>query len=109
MQAHTGTYRHNYIIIYTQTCPYTHIDWQKSTSTKTKFIYWNKLYLINKTSFNSINPMSAIYKLHKWHRQFPGFQDSIFDLKMLRFFESSILLGKSSHIFGPIKDIVSEP
>ena len=53
--------------------------------------------------------MSAIYKLHKWHGQFPGLQDSIFDLKMLRFFESSMLLGKSSHIFGPIKDIVSEP
>ena len=36
-------YKHNYIIIYTQTYPYTHIDWQKSTSTKTKSIYWKKL------------------------------------------------------------------
>ena len=33
----------------------------------------------------------------------------IFDLKILRFSESLILLGKSSHIFGPRKDIISEP
>ena len=36
-------------------------------------------------------------------------QDLIFDLKILRFSESLILLGKSSHIFGPRKDIISEP
>ena len=43
MQAHTRAYRHNYIIIYTQTYPYTHMDSQKSTSTKAKSIYENKL------------------------------------------------------------------
>ena len=53
--------------------------------------------------------MSAIYNLHKRHGQFSGFQDLIFDLKMLRFSEYLILLGKSSHILGPRKDIVSEP
>ena len=53
--------------------------------------------------------MSAIYNLYKRHGQFSGFQDLKFDLKMLRFSESLMLLGKSSHIFGPIKDIVSEP
>ena len=53
--------------------------------------------------------MSAIYSLHKWHGQFPGFQDLIFALKILRFSESLTLLGKSCHIFGRIKDIVSEP
>ena len=53
--------------------------------------------------------MSAIYNLHKRHGQFSGFQDLIFDLKMLRFSESLMLLGKSFHIFGSIKDIVSEP
>ena len=53
--------------------------------------------------------MSAIYNLHKRHGQFSGFQDLKFDLKMLRFSESLMLLGKSSHIFGPIKDIFSEP
>ena len=47
--------------------------------------------------------MSVIYNLHK------GFQDLIFDLKMLRFFKSLMLLDKSSHIFGPMKDIVSAP
>ena len=52
--------------------------------------------------------MSAIYNLHKRHGQFSGFQDLIFDLKMLRFSECLILLGRSSHIFGPRKDIVSE-
>ena len=52
--------------------------------------------------------MSAMYNLHKWHGQFSGFQDSIFDLKMLRVSESLILLGKLSHIFRPRKDIVSE-
>ena len=53
--------------------------------------------------------MSAIYNLHKQHGQFSGFQDLIFDLKMLRFPESLMLIGKRSHIFGPRKDIVSEP
>ena len=53
--------------------------------------------------------MSAIYKLHEQHGQFSGFQDLIFGLKMLRFAESLMLLGKSSHIFEPIKDIVSSP
>ena len=53
--------------------------------------------------------MSAIYNLHKQHEQFLGFQDLIFDLKMLRFSGFLILLGKSSHIFGPRKDTVSEP
>ena len=58
--------------------------------------------------------MSAIYNLHKRHAQFSGLQDLIFGLKMFRFSESLMLLclmllGKSSHIFGPIKDIVSEP
>ena len=53
--------------------------------------------------------MSAMYNLHKRHGQFSGFQDLIFDLKMLRFSESLLLLGKDSHIFGSIKDIVSEP
>ena len=52
--------------------------------------------------------MPAIYNLHKQHGQFSGFQDSISDLNMLRFSESLMLLGKSSHICGPIKDIVSE-
>ena len=53
--------------------------------------------------------MSATHNLHKWHGQFSGFQNLIFDLKMLRFFESLMLLGKRSHIFGFRKDIVSEP
>ena len=53
--------------------------------------------------------MSGIYNLHKRHGQFSGIQDLIFDLKMLRFSESLMLLGKSSHIFGPRKDIISEP
>ena len=53
--------------------------------------------------------MSVIYNLQKRHGQFSGFQDLIFDLKMLRFSESLKLLGKSSHIFGLRKDIVSEP
>ena len=53
--------------------------------------------------------MSAIYNLHKRHGQSSGFQDSIFVLNMLRFSEYLMLLGKSSLIFGPIKDIVSEP
>ena len=53
--------------------------------------------------------MSAIYNQHKRHGQFSGFQDLIFDLKILRFSESLMLLGKSSHIFEPRKDIVSEP
>ena len=47
--------------------------------------------------------MSAIYNLHKQHEQF------LDDLKMLRFSGFLILLGKSSHIFGPRKDTVSEP
>ena len=53
--------------------------------------------------------MSAIHNLHKRHGQFSGFQDSIFDLKMLRFSEFLMLTSESSHIFGPRKDIVSEP
>ena len=53
--------------------------------------------------------MSAIYNLHKRHGQFSGYQDLIFDLKMLRFSESLLLFGKKSHIFEPIKDIVFEP
>ena len=52
--------------------------------------------------------MSGIYNLQKRHGQFSGFQDLIFDLMMLRSSESLMLLGKSSHIVGPIKDIVSE-
>ena len=52
--------------------------------------------------------MSAIYSLHKRHGQFSGFQDLLLDSKMLRFSES-LLLGKSSHIFGPKKNIASEP
>ena len=53
--------------------------------------------------------MFAIHNLHKRHGQFSGFQDLIFDLKMLRFSEFSMLLGKGFYIFGPRKDIVSEP
>ena len=53
--------------------------------------------------------MPAILNLHKRHGQFSGLQDLIFDLKMLRCFESLMLLGKSFHIFGTRKDIVSEP
>ena len=53
--------------------------------------------------------MSAIYNLHKRHGQFSGFQDLIFDFKMLRFSEFLMLLGKSFYIFGPRKDILSEP
>ena len=53
--------------------------------------------------------MSAIYNLHKRHGEFSGFRDLVFDLKMLRFSESVLLLGKTSHIFGPINDFVSEP
>ena len=49
-----------------------------------------------------------MYNLHKQHGQFSGFQDLIFDLKMLRFTESLMSFGKSSHIFGPRKDAVSE-
>ena len=52
--------------------------------------------------------MAAVYNLHKRHGQFSLFQDLIFDLKMLRFCET-LLLGKRSHIFGPRKQIVSEP
>ena len=52
--------------------------------------------------------MSAIYNLSKRHGQFPGFQDLILDLKMLRFSEFLMLLGKSSYIFVPIKDVVFE-
>ena len=51
--------------------------------------------------------MSAIYNLHKQHEQLLDFQDLIFDLKMLKFSESLMLLSKSSHIFGPRKGIVS--
>ena len=53
--------------------------------------------------------MSAIYNLHKRHGQFSGFQNLIFDLKMLTFSESLTLLGRSSHVFVPIKDIDSKP
>ena len=53
--------------------------------------------------------MSATYNLYKRHGQFSGFQDLISDLKMLRFSEYLILLGKNSHIFGLRKDIISEP
>ena len=53
--------------------------------------------------------MSAVYNLHKRHGQFSGFQVLIFNLKILRFSESLMLLGRSSHIFVPIKDIDSEP
>ena len=53
--------------------------------------------------------MSAIYNLRKRHEQFSGFQDLTFDLKILRFSESLMLLGKSSNTFGPRKDIVSVP
>ena len=41
-----------------------------------------------------------MYNLHKRHGQFSGFQDLVFDLKMLRFSESLMLLAKSFHIFG---------
>ena len=51
--------------------------------------------------------MSKMYNLRK-HGQFSGFQDVIFDLKMLRSSESLKILGKSSHIFGPRKDIAYE-
>ena len=64
--------------------------------------------MINEASYNSINPMSAIYNLRKRYGQFSGFQDLISDLKMLRFSESLMLLGKNSHIFEPRKMIVSE-
>ena len=47
--------------------------------------------------------MSAIYNLNKKHGQLLDFQDLIFDLKMLKFSESLMLLSKSSHIFGPGK------
>ena len=53
--------------------------------------------------------MSPIYNLHKRHGQFSGFKDLIFDLMMLRFSESLMSLGKSYHIFGSRKDIVSKP
>ena len=53
--------------------------------------------------------MFAICNSHKRHGQFSGFQNVIFGLKMLIFSESLMLHGKSSHIFGPTKDIVSEP
>ena len=52
--------------------------------------------------------MSAIYNLQKWHGHLLGFHDLIFGLKMLRFSESLLLLDKSSHVFGPKNDIVSE-
>ena len=52
--------------------------------------------------------MSEIYNLQKRHGQFSGFQGLIFDLMMLRSSESLMLLGESSHVFGPIKNIVSE-
>ena len=52
--------------------------------------------------------MSAIYNLQKRHRQISGIQGLIFDLMMLRSSESLMLLDKSSHIVGPVKDIVSE-
>ena len=39
--------------------------------------------------------MSATYNLHKRYGQFSGFQDLIFDLNMVRFSESLMLLGKS--------------
>ena len=53
--------------------------------------------------------MSAIYNLDKQHEQLLDFQDLIFDLKMLKFSETLMLLSKSSHIFGPRKGIASEP
>ena len=53
--------------------------------------------------------MFAIYNLYKAHVRFSGFQDLIFDLKMLTFSESLMLLGTGSHIFEPIKDTVSSP
>ena len=37
--------------------------------------------------------MSAIYNLPKRYGQFLGFQDLIFELKMLRFSESLMLIG----------------
>ena len=49
--------------------------------------------------------MSEIYNLQNQHS---GFQDLIFDLMMLRPSESLMSLGKISHVFGPIEDIVSE-
>ena len=44
--------------------------------------------------------MSAIYNLHKRQGQLSGFQDLIFNLKMLRFPKSLMLPGKSSYNFG---------
>ena len=45
--------------------------------------------------------MSAIFKLHKRHGQFSGFQDLIFDFKILRFSEPLMLLGKKfPHIWA---------
>ena len=52
--------------------------------------------------------MSAVYNLHKRHGQFSGFQNLIFDLKMLRFSES-LKLPWQKFPYGPIKDIASEP
>ena len=49
-------------------------------------------------SYNLGNPMPAIYNLNKWDGQFSGFQDLMFALRMLRFSESLMLLGKSFHI-----------
>ena len=42
--------------------------------------------------------MSPIYNLNKRDGQFSGFQDLMFDLKMLRFSESLMLLCKNFHI-----------
>ena len=44
--------------------------------------------------------MHAIYNLRKWHEQFSGFQDLIFDLKMLRFSESLMFLSKVPIFLG---------
>ena len=68
-----------------------------------------KLYLIRKIIYNSINPGSVIYNLHQRHGQFSGFQNLIFHWAMLTFSKSVSLLGKGLHIFGPSKDIISEP
>ena len=44
--------------------------------------------------------MSVIHNLHKLHGQFSGFQDLIFDLKMLRFSEFLMLHGKVPIFLG---------
>ena len=71
--------------------------------------YWKKTHTHTHAHKHTHICTSTIYNLHKRHGQISGFQDIIFDLKMLRFSESLMLLGKHSRIFGPRKHFVSEP